>query len=196
MTGCIEPDQMFIDLIADWFCGSFADRYNNPRMEKSKGLYRLASLVTSGVIVELGAYQGNGAVSLAAGAQSERVVYTIDDFDHHVDWMGNEPGRTDKALLLLNIDESELPICWVNSTAAAAADKWEMPIGLLHWDTGTNTIHDDFNAWSKHLVGGGLFVMHDTDDRTFHSDEIEREALGMGWTLGPQMRMLYSVVKP
>lgn len=193
--GLTDPPQEFVDRIAEWFCGSFADPYKNPRMDKSTGLYRLASLIERGCIVELGAYQGNGAVALASGAPG-RITYTIDDFDHHMDWMGNQPGRADKALLLLNIDESGLPIAWINSTAEKAAVTWNNPIGLLYWDTGSYTIHDDFEMWSRHLIPGGMFVMHDTDDRTFHSDEIERAALAQGWTLGPKLRMLYTVVKP
>lgn len=196
MTGETEIPQAFIDQIASWFCQSFADPYHNPRLEKSKGLYRLAGMVTRGAIVELGAYQGNGAVSLAAGAAGKRIVYTIDDFNHHVDWMGNEPGRADEALLRLNIEKSGLPITWINSSIQQAAETWNAPIGLLHWDTGSNDIHADFERWARHILPGGLFVMHDTDDRHFHSDEIEREALAAGWSLGPTLRMLYSVVKP
>jgi len=191
-----EAPQEFIDRIAAWFCQSFDDPYHNPRMAKSIGLYHLAGLVKEGAIVELGSYQGNGAVSLASGAQRSITVFTVDDFDHHVDWMGNEPNRADKALLLLNIRESGLHIKWIDSTAEQAVEGWRLPIGLLFWDTGDSTIHDSFQAWSKHLVSGGLFVMHDTDDRHFHSDEIEREALAAGWSLGPQYRTLYTVIKP
>lgn len=185
----------FIERIADWFCQSFGDPYRNPRMDKSIGLYHLAQMVKQGVIVELGTYQGNGAIALASGAP-DRLTYTIDDYSHRVDWMGNEPGRTDKALMLLNVEESGLPIAWINRSIEEAARSWQGPIGLLFWDTGGNDIQADFELWSKHLVSGGMFVMHDTDDRHFHSDEIERRALDLGWQRGPEFRTLYTVVKP
>lgn len=192
-----EPPQEFIDLIADWFCGTFADPYRNPRMAKSLGLYRLAaSAPSSGTIVELGAYHGNGAVSLAAGAGGKRIVFTIDDFDHHVDWVGNNPGRADKALLLLNIQESRLPISWIDRSTEEMAKIWWQPIALLFWDTGSDSLVDDFEVWSKHLVSGGMFVMHDTDERQFHSDEVTRLAVERGWSVGPEYRTLYTVVKP
>lgn len=185
----------FVDRIAEWFCQSFADPYNNPRMAKSAGLYRLAGLVKKGVIVELGAYRGNGAVSLAAGAP-DRVTYTIDDFNGHVDWMGNEPNMSDQMILLRNIKDSRLPIVWLDLSVEEAARSWTKPIGLLFWDTGSNDLHNDFEVWGKHLVPGGLFVMHDTDYFNFHSDEVTREALRLGWTLGPEYRTLYTVIKP
>lgn len=196
MIGTIDILPEFTKQIAQWFCASFDDPYNNPRMAKSMGLYQLAATVTQGVIVELGAYQGNGAISLAAGSQGRRLVYTIDDYQQHVDWMGNEPGRVDKALLHLNIEESGYPIAHINQSTEEAEQNWDMPIGLLFWDTGSNDLLEDFWLWSKHLVMGGLFVMHDTDDRHFHSDEVTKEALERGWALGPTFRTLYTVVKP
>lgn len=195
-TGLTEIPAEFIARIAEWFCADFDNPLVNPRMEKSKGLYRLAQSVTHGEIVELGTYQGNGAVALASGAQQKHFVYTIDDYDHHVDWMGNEPGAEDKALMLKRIKASGLPILWIDSTAQKAAAHWTLPVGLVFWDTGDETIMEDFKAWSPYLVSGGLFVMHDTDNRVFHSDEIEREARRAGWSSGPHYRTLYTVMKP
>lgn len=193
--GLIDPPVEFVDRIAAWFCASFADPYHNPRMAKSLGLYQLAAQVTEGALVELGTYQGNGAIALASGAPG-RTVYTIDDYDHHVDWMGNEPGQTDLDLFMAHVLESDLNIVWVDQSAAQAGAKWDIPIGLLFWDTGTNALADDFAQWSSHLLPGGMFVMHDTDDFTFHSNEIVRGALQAGWQLGPQHRTLYTVIKP
>lgn len=195
MIGYTDPPKEFIDRIASWFCASFADPYDNPRMAKSIGLYHLASMVTEGVIVELGTLHGNGAVALASGAHG-RKVYTIDDYADRVDWVGNVSGRADKALMKLNVEESGLPIIWINQSAQKAVWSWHEPIGLLFWDTGGNSLHDDFVLWRKHLVSGGLFVMHDTDDRVFHSDEVTREAYEMYWQAGPEFRTLYTVVKP
>jgi hypothetical protein len=193
-TGTDIP-QAFIDRIADWFCDSFGDPYHNPRMDKSLGLYRLASQVREGVIIELGAYQGNGAISLASGAPL-CPVYTVDDYNHRIDWMGNEPGGEDREILHGNIEESGLPIVHLDKSVSAALKDWRLPIGLLFWDTGSNEMLDDFNLWQKHIVSGGMFVMHDTDDFTFHSNEVTKAALALGWTLGPQYRTLYTVVKP
>ena len=57
-------------------------------------MFDLASEVQEGCIVELGTFQGNGAILLARGARAGygAQVYTIDDFRYRRGWIGERYG--------------------------------------------------------------------------------------------------------
>jgi predicted O-methyltransferase YrrM len=165
-------------------------------MVKSIGLYQLAATVKQGVIVEIGTYHGNGAIALASGAVG-RTVYTIDDYADYVGWIGEHYGAADRVIMQEHLRQVNLPIEWIDSSSERAALKWDKPIGLLYWDIGgAEPLRADFERWGRHVMSGGLFVIHDTLDRKFESDVIIRRAMTGGlWEAGPQLPMLYCLVK-
>src|SRR5512139_512484 len=63
-----------------------------------RALYQLATQVTEGVIVELGAYVGRSAIALAWDATVP--VYSIDDYTDHLDWSNKHYGSENEAAYL------------------------------------------------------------------------------------------------
>lgn len=182
-------------LIVEWYTAGFDDPLNNPRMAKSLGLYQLAALApTSGEIIELGTWHANGAISLASGAQ--RTIYTIDDYAARKDWMSNVSTEQDAARAHKHIDDSGLPIIHINAAVENAAQTWSKPLALVFWDTGDDTLLLDFEMWHKHLVSGGMFVVHDTPDGYFGSEKLWDVAQALGYRRGPCLPFLNTVIKP
>lgn len=189
------PDS-FVAEMAARFCQQFDDPLHNPRLVKSLGLYQLAGMIRAGSLVELGTYHGNGAVSLASHSHG-RTVYTIDDYADYTGWMGEHYGAPEREIMQHHLNDLNLPIEWIEKESHQAAQTWDKPIGLLYWDIGgADRLCADFEAWQSHVMRGGLFVIHDTLDRNFKSDELIEGAIQSGqWAAGPQLPMLYTLVK-
>lgn len=131
-----------------------------------------------GEIVEIGSFKGKSTCWLAYGAKSagREKVTAIDPFtgspEHQAD--GHLPdqdllelGSTfpvfQKNLRKLELDDHVLPV--VAASADAARD-WDRPIRLLFidGDHSYEASKQDFEAWSPHVVPGGVIALHDVGD--------------------------------
>ena len=132
----------------------------------------------SGPLLEIGSYCGKSAIYLGAAARVAGVkLYSI---DHHRGSEEHQPGeeyfdprlydevhgrvdtwpefqRTMAAAGLEDVVEG------IVGDSAALASTWNTPLGLVFVDGGHSAAaaHADYEGWSRHLVTGGLLVIHD-----------------------------------
>ena len=127
-------------------------------------LFDLASEVQEGCIVELGAYHGAGTILLARGARAGygAPVYTIDDYTAIGKWNGEFYSRDEREIFRNNIQNAKVEVQLINKTFDAAALDWHEPIGMLYWDAGAKgRFWNDWIAWYRHIVHGGVAVIKD-----------------------------------
>lgn len=138
---------------------------NSHRQAKNEQLTRLASEVSKGVIVELGAYRGEGTAALCRGAKVP--VYAIDDYQSKQGWAGEHYGYADYKKFTDNAGSSATLIIENISQV-----KWPAKnISLLVWDLGMpDRLADDFDTWKDRVIG--KLVIHDTDDQRLGSAEL------------------------
>jgi hypothetical protein len=136
-----------------------------------RALYRLAQQVTSGVIVELGAYVGRSAIALAWDAPAP--VYSIDDYTDHMDWSGRAYGAENEAQYRSNIAGAGVETTLIKRDVREAGREWREPIGLLVWDVSEhNRLFDDWITWRKYIVMDGRALLRDTFDQRLGSGQI------------------------
>ncbi len=128
-------------------------------------LYKYASKVkVSGVIVELGSWQGRSTVCLALGAKKglKQKIYAIDTFEGDF-----ETGKKKtfslfkKNLQKFKVQEFVVPL---KKNTHQAGKLWTKPIALL-WIDASHIYEDvlkDFLLWEPFVVDQGLILMHDS----------------------------------
>jgi len=119
-------------------------------------------------IVELGVFAGQGVTSLACGSNFAHgvPVFGVDLFGSQSSGQGDKYDAPDNESMArawadrFGVGHLVTLIC---SDTIAAAAAWEKPIGLLVIDAGHEyeQVLADFQAWTPHLVPGGLLMMHD-----------------------------------
>lgn len=146
---------------------------NSHRQAKNEQLTRLAGEVTSGVIVELGAYRGEGTVALCQGAKVP--VFAIDDYRSRRGWAGEIYSSSDYDEYVKRIKSFSKGYLanLVIGDISQVASMWPYVnlITLLVWDLGmTGRLAQDFEAWQDKVID--RFVIHDTDDQRLGSKEL------------------------
>lgn len=170
------------------FMDDFDDPIKNPRMAKCQSLYYLA-ITADRPIVELGTYHGCGAIALGFGAKDGNKVpiYTVDDYQLRTGWAGESYEPEDERAFWTNMVDVAADFLvkpnLIAKTTQQAAQDWQGLISLIFWDTGSEDLEEDFLAWAPHLKPGGIFAVHDTQDRQFGSDEV----FGEGWLILPEL---------
>jgi len=149
-------------------------------------LYRLASGVTSGAVVEIGSYRGKSTVALALGSRDHhRVpVYAIDPHETFTGAMGFEFQPVDRTEFLRNVLRCEVSeiVRVVNLPSPVAAAGWNQPVGLL-WIDGDHrydSVKRDLDCWQRHLAPGALVALHDSTDPNLGPQQAIREAIEAG----------------
>lgn len=134
-------------------------RWPDIRYHKMEAFFALAGLAHDGCIVELGTYRGLGAITLTLGASE--IVYTVDDYAPRADAAGvwYEPGNEQWAIL--NAKKAGIQLNMVKGDIRSVGVHWQVPVALLVWDLGTNTLEGDLEAWHKHIVKGGRIAVKD-----------------------------------
>ncbi len=143
---------------------------NSHRKAKNEQLTKLASEVASGVIVELGAYQGEGTVALCKGAKVP--VYAVDIYSRNIGWAGEKYTFADRLKFAEAIKRADVnPILIIHPVQILALTWDKGEIGLLFWDLGKELrLLYDFHQWQDKVTG--KFVIHDTDDQRLGSKEL------------------------
>jgi len=187
-----EEYKILEDLYMDRWDGQA--KRTNSLMRKCEALYSLAKEASDGVIVELGTWHGCGAVSLAFGARAgnDLQVFTVDDHAKRQGWAGEHYYPQDMERFFDCIKVAGVNVVLVPSTVDAAL-KWaaQMRIALLVWDLGVRgRLREDFMAWGKLVIPGGVFTMREGDrkgKRQLGSEEVMADAIKGGkWELGEQ----------
>jgi len=148
---------------------------NSHRQTKNEQLTQLASEVSDGVIVELGAYRGEGTVALCQGAKVP--VYAIDIYSRNLGWAGEKYTSVDRLLFAEAIKRAGVSPVLIVRPIQILALTWDKgDIGLLFWDLGKELrLLYDFHQWQDKVTG--KFVVHDTDDQRLGSKELNP----IGW---------------
>jgi predicted O-methyltransferase YrrM len=133
-------------------------------------LWDLASTVASGVIVEIGSFEGYSTIILAKAAGKGNVdeVYAIDPHTGRsceVDgedspYEGDTWPRFNENIRRAGVSHV---VRGLKLKSEEAVEGWEKSIGLL-WIDGSHRYEDvkkDFLLWRRHLVAGGVVVFHD-----------------------------------
>jgi predicted O-methyltransferase YrrM len=154
--------------------------------EEVELLYRLASGVSSGAIVEIGSYRGKSTVALALGSRDHHgvPVYAIDPHETFTGVMGFEFRPGDRTAFLRNILRCEVSeiVRLVNLPSRVAAGGWNQPVGLL-WIDGDHryeSVKQDLECWQPHLAPGALVALHDSTDPNLGPRQATRETMEAG----------------
>ena len=145
---------------------------------KTTTFYELASQAKGGCVIELGAYHGVGTIPIAMGAKEK--VYTIDDYVRKNGWAGGYYGPEDEEVFIANT--IDLDAVLVKSGVSELANHWAEPASLIIWDLGVrDRMLEDFLAWEKHLIPGGVFAFRDIDNQGLGSRIAVARALALGY---------------
>lgn len=149
-------------------------------------LYDLARQVTRGCIVEVGSAKGRSTVALALGAKSggRAPVYAIEPHEHSQGVLGGVFTPRNRATFLdslLRSDTVEI-VRLVNLSSEVVAPGWQQEAGLvfIDGDHRFERVLCDFECWAKHLVEGGLMVLHDSTDPSLGPSKVIALALMSG----------------
>lgn len=150
-------------------------------------LYRLASQVSDGCIVEVGSYRGRSTVVLARGAERGRGarVYAVEPHEPFVGPRGGQFGPEDRAAFFRNMVRTGAyrTIRLLNTSSEIVAPGWAEPVSLL-WLDGDHSyegVRRDFDAWAPHLLPGCDLVLDDTDDPGLGPQQLVAELTAAGW---------------
>ncbi len=153
--------------------------------EEGLFLYNLASKCTNGAIVEIGSSAGRSTICLAKGSKSggNMTVYAVDphngggstpdptwyDTDHdgtpdpkYYINQGDSLPQFKQALFEHRVDDIVAPL--VDYSELVYKKGWTRPIELLFIDGDHrySYIKIDFSLWGRHVINGGIIVLHDS----------------------------------
>jgi predicted O-methyltransferase YrrM len=146
--------------------------------DEGSALYELATIgATVGPLLEIGSYCGRSTIWLGQAAKAQgTVVFAV---DHHRGSEEHQPGEAFHDPSLVNteglfdtlpafrrniaryqLEDTVIPIVF---PAAALADHWTTPLGLLFIDGGHSLAAAlaDYRGWVHHLKKDGILVIHD-----------------------------------
>ena len=153
--------------------------------EEGLFLYDLASKCTKGAIVEIGSGSGRSTICLAKGSKSggNMTVYAIDphngggstpdptwwdtghdgtpDHKYYIN-QGDSFPQFQQALWKHRVDD--IVALMVDYSELIYKKGWSRPIELLFIDGDNryNYVKMDVEMWGKHLISGGIILMHDS----------------------------------
>lgn len=149
-------------------------------------LFKLASEVSSGCIVEIGSYRGRSTVCLALGSQenSRLPVYAIEPHEQFMGMLGGEFGPKDRCAFFRNIVRTGVCeiVRLVNLNSETASKGWNKEVSLL-WIDGDHSYDfakRDFESWKAFVVNDGIIALHDSTERNLGPRRVVDEALASG----------------
>lgn len=130
-----------------------------------------------GPLLEIGSYCGKSTLYLGAAAREHgTVVYSIDHHrgseehqpgeEYHDPALVDADGRVDTfAVFRTTIEQADLSdaVVPIVADSKVAAKGWATPLGMVFIDGGHSleAARSDLEAWSPHVVPGGLLAIHD-----------------------------------
>jgi len=133
----------------------------NGHLEQSVGdcevlIKYIKNITPPNCYVEIGTKWGGSAVLAKAFAPDGVDVYTIDCTEL--------PVETSKL--------NELGVKFFHEYSTRLAEVWGKPIQVLFIDGNHNEAKQDFEAWEKHVVKGGIIMFH---DYAYHSPNVIKD---------------------
>ncbi len=164
------------------------DPMPEPRIDKAKTLYRLASK-SKASILELGAREGIGTISLYYGALSGYYakVHAIDAYGGETpmefhDFYNATSGEANKVLFEHYTEKAKaspfLHIGWFDEIAKG----WTEPLSLVVWDASTPNMLTDVLLWIKHIIPGGRIALHSVPELHKENGEAYRHLRKEGFS--------------
>jgi len=154
--------------------------------EEASLLYRLATEVRHGCIVEVGSYRGRSSVALGRGSlDGHRVpVFAIDPHEEFTGILGGQFGPEDRAAFYRAMLETD---CYqivrlVNLSSEVVAPNWTQSVGLL-WIDGDHSyegVKRDFDCWLPHLTAEASVAFDDSLDLKIGPFQLIAELLDTG----------------
>lgn len=150
--------------------------------EEGDALFEAACAVgtaSSGhVFVEIGSYCGRSTVWLGAAARlSATTLYAVDHHggseENQVGWESHDPTLVDATTKRINtlpyfkrtIASCDLDdvVCSIVGDSSSIASTWSTPVQFLFIDGGhgVDVARSDYEAWTPHVVLGGILAIHD-----------------------------------
>lgn len=156
----------------------------NPfRYQKTWSFYKLAMEAEKGVIVELGAYQGCGAIALCKGVEKANratPVFTVDSYQNVTGWAGEPYSHENYDIFKTNVNKAKVRPNLLHMSFLEASKGWVYPVSLLIWDGGVTNVSDDIKPWIKHVIVRGKIVLRDTLNYSLHCDMAMAELTAFG----------------
>lgn len=142
-------------------------------------LYELALISTNKApCLEIGSYCGKSAAYIGSACQETGSI--LFSLDHHCgseeqqpgetyfdpELMNKETGKIDtlkffrKTIIDFNLEDSVIPII---GRSEIVGKYWYTPLSFIFIDGSHayESVLNDFNIWSKHLIKGGYLIFHD-----------------------------------
>jgi hypothetical protein len=150
-------------------------------------LYRLATQVRNGCIVEVGSYRGRSTVALGRGSlDGQRVpVFAVEPHEEFIGVLGGKFGPEDRAAFfrgMLNTGCYQI-VRLVNLSSEVVTKNWPRPIGLL-WIDGDHTydgVKRDFDCWSPYLTEDARIAFDDSLDESIGPFRLINEMQAQGY---------------
>jgi len=144
--------------------------------------------------VEIGSYRGRSTCFLASGSYhgNRAKIYAIDPWDLRPKYPAATKPYYDKSNKLefdKNIKKYGFSlVTGIRNYSVKAAKSWKLPIGLLRidGDHSYEGVSQDYEAWYKHVVHGGVIAFHDynlSPVKNFVDEVVIPSDIWTGWTL-------------
>ncbi len=139
-------------------------------MDEAFFLYRLASELTEGCIVEVGSYRGRSTTALALGSmQSHNLpVYAVEPHEPYLGYYGGTFGAEDRAAFFRTMLRTKAynVVRLLNTTSEIITPAWKQAVGLLFidGDHSYDGVKLDWDTWASHMRSGATVVFDDSVD--------------------------------
>lgn len=137
-------------------------------LEEAELLYNLAKEVSSGCIIEIGAFRGRSTIALAYGSiQGHKApLYSIEPHEDFQGVLGGQFGAEDRAAFYQAMLDTS---CYktsrlINLSSEVVTPGWDKQVGLL-WIDGDHTfegVKRDFECWEPFLSHEALIAFDDS----------------------------------
>jgi hypothetical protein len=156
-------------------------------LEEANLLFKLASEVSKGCILEIGSYRGRSAVALALGTQHSNhhvPVYAVEPHEAFTGALGGEFGPQDRVEFFKNMLKTHCAktVRLINLSSEVVSKGWQQAIGLL-WIDGDHTYEAtrrDFDCWAPFVLPGAKVAFHDSLDEKLGPIKVIGEILSAG----------------
>jgi predicted O-methyltransferase YrrM len=150
-------------------------------------LYKLACQVTTGCIVEIGAFQGRSTAALALGSKSGggAAVFSIEPHETFTGVLGGCFGPRDRVAFFRNMLDFDVveQVRLISVSSEVVTSGWTTPVALL-WIDGDHrydAVRRDVDCWLRHLTADAVVVFDDAE--TDGPKRVIAEQLARGWVL-------------
>jgi len=138
-------------ITSKWFYGAVIDIQQ--KLDDIEVIRRYVKKILSpDCYVEIGTNDSGSALIAKTATKKGVQIYTIDPNDKRYNF--RDSVKADGL-------DKELGINFINKSSLAAVKNWDKPIGVLFIDGDHTKAGEDFEAWEKFVIPGGIILFHD-----------------------------------